>query len=76
MIAPDGHRYIPIFSNESKGDPEYIKHFSQLHLYISDLMPIYDDIKGEAEGFLLDYDIGIQGELIEIMKKCVKIRKM
>ena len=52
LIAPDGHRYIPIFSNGEKADPEYIKHFSQLHLYISDLMPLYDDIKGESFAFL------------------------
>ncbi len=75
LITPDGHRYIPIFSNETKANPEYIKHFSQLHLYISDLMPHYDNIKGEAEGFLLDYDIGIKGELIEIMKKMCEDKK-
>ena len=38
-------------------------------------MPLYDDIKGEAEGFLLDYDIGIKGELIEIMKKMCEDKK-
>ena len=68
LITPDGGRYIPIFSNEQKADQDYLSHFSKLHLYISDLMPMYDSIKGEAEGLLLDYEIGIKGELIEIMK--------
>lgn len=75
LITPDGHRYIPLFSNESKADPEYIKHFSVLHMYISDLMPHYDNIKGEAEGFLLDYDVGIMGENIDIMKKMCEQKK-
>jgi hypothetical protein len=68
LIAPDGHRYLPIFSNVSRADQEYIKRFSVLRVYISDLMPIYDKIKGEAEGFVLDYDIGIKGGLIDLMK--------
>lgn len=75
LITPDGHRFIPIFSNEEKADPEYLKHFSSLKIYMSDFMPLYDNIKGEAEGFLLDYDIGIKGELIEIMKKMCEDKK-
>ena len=75
LITPDGHRFIPIFSNEEKDNPEYLKHFSALHMYISDLMPHYDNIKGEAEGFLLDYDIGIMGEYIEVMKKMCEDKK-
>lgn len=69
LITPDNHRYIPIFSNENKADAEYIKHFSCLHVYVSDIMKQYDNIKGEAEGFLLDYSIGIKGEVLDIMKK-------
>ena len=33
------------------------------------IMATYDSIKGEAEGLLLDYDIGIRGNLIELMKQ-------
>lgn len=69
LISPDGHRYIPIFSNENKIDPEYAKHFSLLHLDVMNIMATYDSIKGEAEGLLLDYDIGIRGNLIELMKQ-------
>ncbi len=75
LIAPDGRRFIPIFSNEEVADPKYLKHFSPLKIYISDLMPLYDNIKGEAEGLLLDYDIGITGELIDIMKKMCENKK-
>lgn len=69
LITLDNHRFIPIFSNENIADPEYIKHFTCLHMYVSDIMKHYDNIKGEAEGFLLDYSIGIKGELIDVMKK-------
>ena len=69
LITPDGHRFIPIFSNEERADSEYLKHFSRLKIYISDFLPLYDNIKGEAKGLLLDYSIGIKDELIEIMKK-------
>ena len=39
-------------------------------------MPLYDSIKGEAEGLLLDYDIGIKGESIEIMKRMCEDKKI
>lgn len=75
LIAPDGKRYIPLFSNENQADPEYLKHFSVLHLYVSDLMPMYDNLKGEADGFLLDYAVGIRGNLVDVMKKMCELKK-